>query len=821
MARVDSVSCLERRRRVNADVCPGHTHRPLCRAALAVAAGALAILLAGTGAQAVDLDAPGRHPIKEAPSAYALDRALYGPVRAAYAKGPERVRPMSAAGKAWRDAPFLVVQTELSPATLIRSKTPYLAFFTGMGGGGPAAPTFAAYVASGTPTVVRAGGRINPQAMTECWILVWFAGAKGWTEWDSPHVLYLQRRPRSVTFGADGLVLRFDGPAGHVVLLPLYGSYRPPQKEHEYLAAHGLVESGIRPWEWADGLPADVAGRIRYWANVLREFPIYCEDSFRVDRNRGAVTIRSRFEWVEIDDDWQTPHRRLAPVSPVLALASMDGRFPVTYSRPLVDPRMFTPYGPYMGVENTDEFDASLYILPYVHETEAVQPPNLEAHPSVAAALSRLRETARLKFPSADAYRYDHGGMQNFCWAIQGDQWYAKALPYMDDETRERALGSLQKYFHDDAAVGARFKEREFPPDSGRTYYILEGPGIGSGDGLGDGGKLATHFLETLWCYAHYTGDWDLVERRWELVQKCFCAPAETRWATFGRGTITELGDEAAPCIAYARMAWRVGNIDAYAYGCYMAARELAMHYAKQRGAEYFRRHQPWPTMEFMPEEVYLTNVWGDTAGWQIDGPAYPAEANERQYTNRWVRFHNEDVARFYRTVLPKEVAAEMNLLTERWPAERRARNDSHILPSLVQLRSLLLNESPEALSALASPADFCGPPSGVLASCLAVIRTSHPVKYQRLIPRAGETPFVVGLERDVAGPNPVLCQSVRHRAGPKADGDVIWPEVTWWQPGGRRWSFGTILPDPHARPLGGSLVPLNWNTAVYVYAIP
>jgi hypothetical protein len=28
--------------------------------------------------------------------------------------------------------------------------------------------------------------------------------------------------------------------------------------------------------------------------------------------------------------------------------------------------------------------------------------------------------------PSGDRYRHDHGGLENFCWAIQGDQWYAR-----------------------------------------------------------------------------------------------------------------------------------------------------------------------------------------------------------------------------------------------------------------------------------------------------------------------------------------------------------------------------------------------------------
>jgi len=46
----------------------------------------------------------------------------------------------------------------------------------------------------------------------------------------------------------------------------------------------------------------------------------------------------------------------------------------------------------------------------------------------------------------------------------------------------------------------------------------------------------------------------------------------------------------------------------------------------------------------------------GDTAGWQIDGPTYPEKTGERQYTNRWVRFKNEDVGRFYRDFLEDDV---------------------------------------------------------------------------------------------------------------------------------------------------------------------
>src|SRR5512140_1341371 len=117
-----------------------------------------------------------------------------------------------------------------------------------------------------------------------------------------------------------------------------------------------------------------------------------------------------------------------------------------------------------------------------------------------------------------------------------------------------------------------------------------------------------------------------------------------------------------------------------------MFARELTHHYIKQRGAAYFRQHQPWHSMEEMDEEVYLTNLWGDVAAWQIDGPNYPARTGERQYNNRWVRFKDADVGRFYRDFLLGNVEKELTMLQGRWDRKRRFNNDSHIMPSLVQL---------------------------------------------------------------------------------------------------------------------------------------
>jgi hypothetical protein len=227
--------------------------------------------------------------------------------------------------------------------------------------------------------------------------------------------------------------------------------------------------------------------------------------------------------------------------------------------------------------------------------------------------------------------------------------------------------------------------------------------------------------------------------------------------------------------------------------------------------------------MEFMDDEVFLTNLWGDTAGWQIDGPSFPAKTGERQFNNRWVRFKNNDVGRFYRDFLQEDVRRELNWLQARWEPKRRWNNDSHIMPSLVQLRSLLLNESPAELANVATPDQFTGPPSGIIGSCASVLRTSHPTRYERLVPGGEPSPFVAGLEREVAGPNPNLVLGVQHEAARKSSGPAtpIWPELTWrsWKTeAGKPWSFGRVKPVRATEPNSARVIPLNWNTRVIVY---
>ena len=731
------------------------------------------------------------------------------------------------------NAALTVIQTELFPATLWRSSESRVRVFADLASTGLGGPTFLAYSSPTGIATLRPGDVVNGSELRENWLLACFPGASGWTNWDSPWAVFLQRRPARVQFNTNGVELQFVGPAAHFAMMPLYGYYKPPQMDHEFKdpsvdgksgkfmsrdsgSAGGMKRPKLLTWEWPLAVARDPLTRLRYWAGATRCFPVRCEDTLRVDQGRGSVTIRQRFDWLDIPDEWGTRPIRIAPVSPTLGLALKQGpRFPVEFSAAPFDFEIPTPYGPFHGVPDADGYDMTFPVLRYVNETEAAAlPVSSNAPPIVVAALQRLRAVARERFPGTGRFQPDHGGPGNLSWSVMGDSWYAKALPYLDDVTRSNAVVVLRRYLREEVLVPGRFVEREFPAGSGLKYRILEGPGIGPWTTLDDAGKFSANLLETVWAYAHFTGDHALVRERWSLIRRLFTTAAQTRWVGFGRDQIAEPGDEASAALAFARLAYLAGDLDAYAFGCAEFARELVQLHVRQCGAPWFRAQQPWHSMEPIDTDVFLTNLWGDVAGWQMDGPRYPAATGGRQFENRWVRFQNLDVARFCREHLQAEVRSEFVALEGRWEPNRRFTDDSRMRPSWVRLESLLLGAAPERLATIATPDQFQGPPSGVVASCLAVLRAAQAPRFERLIPAGPPSAFVLGLERDVPGPNTHLVQSLSSGS----EQTPGWPRITWWgwqTPSGQRWNFGEVQAGDvaAARLASATKIPLNWNS--------
>ncbi|MCB9384650.1 MAG: hypothetical protein H6509_08545 [Bryobacterales bacterium] len=710
---------------------------------------------------------------------------------------------------AGRDLAYL--QTPHSPGVLVRMQTQRMTFFADLASYGAEAPTLLFARTAGGVKTLRRGETLAGEEMTASWLVTSFQGAKGWESFDVPWFLSLERRPVSVTLTAAGLQLDFAEPdSGRIFSMPLYGYDKPPQKDHPFAAEHGLPSSGVEPWTWAESFPPAVAERCDWWASVAKAYPVGFRESFRVDPSDDRIDFRQQYRWLTIEDDWQTQPRRFAVLPPSVALARTAARFPLEVSGVLHDPGYWTAYGPLAGIADVDTLEYSLRLLQYLHDAETVR---VEKRPSPAAAeaLRQIESTMEGKFPQPWRYDLDHGDRANLCWNIAADVWYARALSLLDPQMRQRASQSMRVYMGDDVI-------QPHKPFHGK--YLLEGPGIGSWGERGDAGKFMTLALQPIYAFASNGNGWDLIRERWDLVKRFFVTPDEANWLSFGRYSIAEIGDEAAPCSAYARLALGVGDIDEYLFGAYMFSREMVHLTVKQTGGESFYRHQPLHELEAMPERIYPTDMWGSTVGWQVDGPEWGhLSSGEHQSANRWVRFQDPDVGRYYRDRLAQSVGEELDWYDTAANEERkqiyraetyrdwRVRDDAHIMPSRLRLQSLLLDEGQEgnrAIGALRSvQAAF---PASRIATAYSVLRLNAPREMRRLAPLLdGPSPWVVGLERNGLSDSASPVQEVLE--------DGLTLEPTWYGWGmprnapeggalGRR-SFGRIHGDFGAKVRG------------------
>ena len=396
------------------------------RSFLPWAAGSLLVLAAGLAGGCGKNPSEAKARVAPNPSA----PARYGPPTGVAAKEILRALP-PVRDTNWSSAPFSILHTELSPALLVHSSTRYLGLFAELAAQGLGAPSHVAWSTKDGPRAFPPGETHDVRELEENWLLVWFAGAANWTNWDAPWAVFLQHRPTWLRLDERGLHLEFPASAGDVVVLPLYGYFKLPPAGRDYHAEHGLKSRELRSWLWEKALARDPLTRLRYWAGASREFPIYCEQTFSVDRARDELTVRSRIEWHSINDDWRTPHVKLAPVSPVLALAARDKDFPARFSKPFHDMEMPTPFGPCAGVPGADAFDVTFPWLHYVNETEVIDPPDTNAHPLAARALARYREATGAELraesapPGGDPARVGGNGLRSGAWPAPAGAWSA------------------------------------------------------------------------------------------------------------------------------------------------------------------------------------------------------------------------------------------------------------------------------------------------------------------------------------------------------------------------------------------------------------
>ncbi|MGC8835089.1 MAG: hypothetical protein ACP5R4_13670, partial [Armatimonadota bacterium] len=106
---------------------------------------------------------------------------------------------------AWKASDFYYISTQLSPAVLFHNKAGEFKLFADLSKWGLGGPSYCAVPAGGRCDVLRIGETREGQVMSEPWLLVWFAGSEGWTDWDSPWLVVLQHRPKTIALAKNGL----------------------------------------------------------------------------------------------------------------------------------------------------------------------------------------------------------------------------------------------------------------------------------------------------------------------------------------------------------------------------------------------------------------------------------------------------------------------------------------------------------------------------------------------------------------------------------------------------------------------------------------
>nr|MDQ2687104.1 hypothetical protein [Armatimonadota bacterium] len=281
---------------------------------------------------------------------------------ASSACGADTVKPAGA---------LTVITSDLSPAALVQTTRPQITLFGNTQLWGLGAPSHVAMcTAAGVKTQQRSTGSLTlpaGEALREPWMLVWFAGAHGWKQWDSPWLVVWQHRPDAVTLDNSGLHATASEALGTVALMPLYGLFKPKTDD----------------WQT---LPDDALRRCRFWTRALRQYPVACDETFRIDPASKSVVVRDQFRWIATADDWKTAPLKFAPLSPTLALAQRGKRMPMTVSAATQDAGLVTAFGPYVGVPDADSYEVSFPVLSYITQTQADGTPDV-SDPATAAAL--------------------------------------------------------------------------------------------------------------------------------------------------------------------------------------------------------------------------------------------------------------------------------------------------------------------------------------------------------------------------------------------------------------------------------------------------
>lgn len=399
-------------------------------------------------------------------------------------------------------------------------------------------PRYVAVMTSSGPKVAGLGQKVSGADMKECWVMLW------WGRWspvnhcampfmaggeqperhivgrryqgDVPVLLSLQKRPKELKLGQRGLEITWERTAGAVAVLPLNGIRILVADETE---------------AWARSFPREVVKQAQRWAGVLKYFPTGLEEKYALNAPENGLTLKYTVKYADLADDWKTPGRKLAPVSPMYFLAYRYG-LPMEFSGTVADMDLPLMSGAYAGIENADGYEVRIpSVLKYtrtVRTARAGGKAPADLRQKLEAEVAKMVEAGHLK-PS---YFRGHGSMDRDrntehydVFANPGETVFvlSQALPFLPDSLKRRTVQYIKQeialfhpwqYQHTGFEKGVWRNYFDLEPDFmnlkvTRKLSKYEARMVPRRKPMTPGAYASFYFL---WAYAHAADDWSPIE---------------------------------------------------------------------------------------------------------------------------------------------------------------------------------------------------------------------------------------------------------------------------------------------------------------------
>ena len=325
-------------------------------------------------------------------------------------------------------------------------------------------PRYLAAVEGGRAVVRRVSDLNQPASLRldEPWVLVWFGpdtAARGHAEicdvdskagthkalmgeprgpLDVPLLLRWEHRPSAVRVQGGEVVFAFAEAVGKVAVMPLFGRrvWLPEETE-----------------AWRSALPEQVVRQCRLWSRWLRDFPLTVTETYEVEQSGDVLGLEEAFQWISLEDDWQTPPVKAAPVPPMLAVA-LGGNVPVSFLvggktvRP-ADGNLMDFAGKMMAVEGAEGYECRLEKLgQYLWQPSQPVSVVTEARPLQSRLEKQVAEMVASGHLRPLFVNHGGPGSWNASWYWVGTpetaHALARALPYLSAELQHRVREYVQ-----------------------------------------------------------------------------------------------------------------------------------------------------------------------------------------------------------------------------------------------------------------------------------------------------------------------------------------------------------------------------------------